>query len=256
MVSRVITRLTRCALLVFLSVVLVATTSACGIIGGGADKPPGTRIAEAIARVLGQSRMQKFGVGSVALASALTDGATSRVWALYTVPTTGVSPTIDAILIGEDVWLNIDFGSRASEPGFSDVNLKWLHMAKAKLPSDLLAALSATISRGLEELAAAIVTADQITDETFRGTIDLNLAKSFVNMAHITVGASAQPVPFEAALDDAGNLLRLTLKDVDVGTAKHLELDVTMQDVGKPLNIGRPDGAIEAPATLYPLLGA
>jgi hypothetical protein len=74
------------------------------------------------------------------------------------------------------------------------------------------------------------------------------------DLAGIKLGDTAKTTPFEATVDAAGNLSAFVIKGVDVGSRKGADVTLTIADVGVPVTIEKPKGAIEAPAALYQLL--
>jgi hypothetical protein len=241
---------------------LALATSACSIItggGGGANppaKPPKEQLTDAIKKLSGQSRRQTISVGPDVIASASTDGATKVApHAVYTDPSTGFKAQIDGVVIGKDTWVRIDFGALAGlVPVLGDVNKKWLHVDPKKLPKAVVEGINVSADSGLDVLPAAIVTAEKTGDTSFTGTIDLTLAKSMTDLAGIKLGDTAKATPFEATVDGAGNLSTFVIKGVDVGAKKGVNVTLTIADVGVPVTIEKPKGAIEAPAALYQLL--
>jgi hypothetical protein len=242
---------------------LVLATSACSIItgggGGGAKppaKPPKEQLSDAIKKLSGQSRRQTISVGPDVIASASTDGATKVApHAVYTDPSTGFKAQIDGVMIGKDTWVKIDFGALAGlVPVLGDVNKKWLHVDPAKLPKSVVSAINVSVDSGLDALPAAIVTAEKTGDSSFTGTIDLTLAKNLASLAGIKLGDAAKTTPFQATIDAAGNLSTLVIKGVDVGPKKGVDVTLTVADVGVPVTIDKPKGAITAPTALYQLL--
>ena len=241
---------------------LALATSACSIITGGGGgsqppaKPPKDQLTDAIKKLSGQSRRQTISVGPELIASASTDGAGKVApHATYTDPSTGFKAQIDGVLVGKDTWVKIDFGALAGVvPVLSDVNKKWLHVEKAKLPKAVVDGINVSADSGLDALPAAIVTAVKSGDTSFTGTMDLTLAKSMANLAGIKLGDAAKATPFEATTDAGGNLSTFVIKGVDVGSKKGVDVTLTITDVGVPVKIEKPKGAVEAPAALYQLL--
>lgn len=254
-------RLVAVAGLALLTTVALAT-SACSIItsGGGGSKPPAKppkeQLTDAINKLTGQSRKQTISVGPDVIASASTDGASKVApHAIYTDPSTGFKAQIDGVMIGKDTWVRIDFGALAGVvPVLSDVNKKWLHVDQKKLPKAVVDGINVSVDSGLNALPAAIVTAEKSGDTSYTGTIDLTLAKTLAGLAGITVGDAAKSTPFAATTDGAGNLSTFVIKGVDVGSKKGVDVTLTIADIGVPVTIDKPKGAIEAPAALYQLL--
>jgi hypothetical protein len=239
---------------------LVFASSACSIVtSGGAQppaKPPKEQLTEAIKKLSGQSRRQTISVGPEVIASASTDGA-KRVapHAVYTDPSTGFKAQIDGVMINKDTWVRIDFGALAGVvPVLGDVNKKWLHVDPSKLPKAVVEGISVSADSGLEALPAALVTTEKTGDSSFTGTIDLTLAKNLADLAGIKLGDAAKSTPFEATVDDAGNLATFVIKSVDLGARKGVDVTLTIAEVGVPVKIEKPKGAVEAPAALYELL--
>jgi hypothetical protein len=241
---------------------LALATSACSIItGGGGDsnppaKPPKEQLTDAIKKLSGQSRRQTISVGPEVIASASTDGASKVApHAIYTDPSTGFKAQIDGVMIGKDTWVRIDFGALAGVvPVLSDVNKKWLHVDKAKLPKAVVDGINVSVDSGLNALPTAIVTTEKTGDASFSGTIDLTVAKSLASLAGIKLGDTVKATPFEATTDGAGNLSTFVLKGVDIGAKKGVDVTLTIADVGVPVKIAKPKGAVEAPAALYQVL--
>lgn len=237
---------------------LTLATSACGMFGddGPPPKPPKEQLTDALKKLAGQSRTQTLSVGPEVIASATTDGLKKVApHAVYTDPSTGFKAQIDGVLIEKDAWVRIDFGALAGiVPVLGDVNKKWLHVDRKKLPKEIVEGINVSADSGVDALPTAIVNAEKTGDRSFAGTVDLTVAKSLVDLAGVTLGDTAKNTPFEATLDEAGNLSTFVVKGVTVGAKKGVDLTLSIADVGKPVTIQKPKGAVEAPAALYELL--
>ena len=243
---------------------LTLATAGCkgggkGAEGTGAASPEVSR-QELIGAVNGLSgKPYRFVVaqGATEVSSGATDGkGATQFHANISDPSSGASITLDAARIESAAYLKVDFGALAGVvPVLGDLNRTWVRVDPKKLPPSFAKQLDSGLSTDLSKLSGSIVTA-QKSGDTYTGTLDLSkTGAALLNPSALgKVSPSATALPFTAKV--AGGLLTsLTVSGVEIAK-KPTDVTITVTDVGTPVAIVKPKGAVNAPADLYTLLGA
>ncbi|MFC7481243.1 hypothetical protein ACFQX7_16055 [Luedemannella flava] len=162
---------------------------------------------------------------------------------------------MDATRVDKTAYLKVDFGALAGVvPVLGDLNRKWVRIDPKKVPASLSKQLDVGLSADLSVLAAGVQTAEKSGD-VYHGTLDLSKGAALLNPASAAKpDASAKALPYEATIAN-GVLSTLTVKGIKIG-GKPSDVTLTLTDVGKPVTIEKPKGAVPAPADLYSLLSA
>jgi hypothetical protein len=163
----------------------------------------------------------------------------------------GVSIDINVVVVGTDFYAKLDAGPLGAAAGVDST--KWYKVDTSKVDASKLPVnptspdvlgISGLVS-GIKDLKA--------TDSThITGTIDLTAVKSALtsesDLASAAAGATA--APFTATLDDQGRF-----SEVQIGSGAS-SVDVKFSSYGSPAAITAPSGAVDAPPTLYQILGS
>ncbi len=162
------------------------------------------------------------------------------------------SVTMDFVLIGDDLWLKMDFGGKNSTLG---VPKQFMHLDRAKLKGK--GAPGFITDSGdpgeSQKLFAGLVDAQRVDDRHYKLTLDLTRATASTVDKELLdkLGDKAKAVPGTATLDDQGRLVETTvdLSAVDPKAA----IKITYTDFGAPVTINKPakSDTVEAPNSVY-----
>ncbi|GAA1734398.1 hypothetical protein [Luedemannella helvata] len=246
------------ALAALLSLALAACDKGDAGVGHGLN-PPGAakdELTAAIKALAGKPYRFSVAQGDTPISSGAVDGkGSAQFHATVSDPTSGASVELDAARVDKAAYLKVDFGALAGVvPVLGDLNRKWVKVDAKKLPSSLSKQLDAGLSADLSVLAAGVQTAER-NGNVYQGTLDLSKGAALLNTASGgKVDAAAKALPYEATVAD-GALATLKVKGLKIGT-QTADVTLTLTDVGKPITIAKPKGAVSAPADLYSLLAA
>jgi hypothetical protein len=178
-------------------------------------------------------------IGESSSATSHTDNAKKRSATLL-----GPEGKSEIRAVDDDLYILSGGGLRGMPEG-------WMIADPAKVPAafEFSFAHGRVDPGGSARLINAIISA-QATGTNVSGTIDIG--KIGVGNGISYPGASPGEVQgqFQATLDGQGRLTSFTVR-IDDGAAD----SVRYSEFGTPVTVSRPEGAIPAPDTLYPLLG-
>jgi hypothetical protein len=155
----------------------------------------------------------------------------------------GRDVTIDAILVGSDLYLKV--------PGVTAGD-RWNHVDMTKVRSLSKLGLDANGNpTNLGALDTEIVTVNRTAPGGYSGTLDRTR-----NPAGTAAGEALKSVPFEATVSEEGYITSLVIHSPPVGTAPAATSTAHFADFGAPITIDRPDSADvqQAPDALYQAL--
>ncbi len=226
---------------------------------GDALNPPGAakdELTNAIKALSGKPYRFAVAQDGTPVSNGAVDGkGSAQFHATVSDPTSGASVELDAARVDKGAYLKVDFGALAGVvPVLGDLNRKWVKVDAKKLPGSLSKQLNAGLSADLSALAGGVQTAEK-TAGVYHGTLDLSKGAALLNTASGgKVDPAAKALPYEATVAD-GALATLKVKGLKVGTGT-ADVTLTVTDVGQPITIAKPKGAVSAPADLYSLLSA
>jgi hypothetical protein len=244
----------RTALLAFVALLSLTATAACNKSNSGVGTsltPPGAakeELGTAIKALSGQPYHFLAAQGATEIASGTSDGkGAAQFHVNLSDPTSGASVQLDAARVDKVAYLRADFGALAGAvPVLGDLNKKWLRIDAKKLPASLSKQLETGLSANLAPLATAVQTAEKIGN-VYRGTVDLSKGALLFNPAGAgKIDDTAKALPFEATVAN-GVLSTLSVKGLKI-SGKATDVTLTITDVGKPVAIEKPKGAVAAPA--------
>lgn len=259
----------RVALAVVAGLAILAVSTACTNAPGGSATPttPAKSATDILKEAAEKSAAQNFAFqisyGTVVSGHGTRDAAGENGQATMKVvePTSGLAVSADVLAVGTDIYLKLDFGPVTSSiPGLAGVADKWMHISKTKLSASGIGASlnpvgEATTPKGI---LTGIVSAEQVSDTEFKGTLDLATAVlpggAAINLAGLA--ADAKKVPFGATLDGDGRISKIVVNMPAVGTIPATELAVTYFEYGAAVNVAKPSASetVEAPEMIYQFL--
>jgi hypothetical protein len=238
-------------------------TTAChrqGAASAGGAKTGMQALAEAAAKTKDQSFRFTLGYGTLLTADGSQDAAAGNASVNMNVdePTSGLKLKINALILGPDTFLKMDFGALgAAIPGLADVGDRWMHVDTSKLAgsSMSLGLKPGSDSVGIDNYLKGVVAADQVSATEIKGTLDLSKSAPPGTTAEDlgALGAAGKNVPFTATLDSQGRVSKIVVTMPKVGTSPASDLTTTYSDYGVPVELARPAPAdvVEAPAMIY-----
>lgn len=217
-------------------------------------------LTEAAAKTKDQSFRFTLAYGTLLTADGSQDAAAGNASATMNVdePTSGLKLKINALILGPDTYLKMDFGALgAAIPGLADVGGRWMHVDTAKLAgsSMSLGFTSGNDSVGIDTYVKGVVSAEQVSATEIRGTLDLSKSAPPGTTGEDlkALGDAGKNVPFTATLDSQGRVSKVVVKMPKVGTYPASDLTTTYSDYGVPVELAKPAPAdvVEAPAMIY-----
>jgi hypothetical protein len=216
-------------------------------------------LTEAAAKTKDQSFTFTLTYGTLLTAEGSQDPAAgnARVTMNLDQPSSGLKLKINALTLGPDTYLKMDFGALgATIPGLTDVGDRWMHADTSKLASSAmsLGVKPGSDSVGIGHYVRGVVTAEQVSATEIRGTLDLTqAAPPGLSADPGSLRASGRNVPFTATLDDQGRVSKIVVKVPKVGTYPASDLTTTYANYGVPVELNKPAPAdvVEAPAMIY-----
>ncbi|GAA4263153.1 LolA-like protein [Dactylosporangium darangshiense] len=158
----------------------------------------------------------------------------------------GRSVTIDAILVGSDLYLKV--------PGVTSGD-RWAHMDMTKVKSLSKLGLDASGNpTNLGTLDAEVVAVTRTAPGAYSGTLDRT--KNPVVAGAGGVSEALKSVPFEATVNPQGYVTSLVIHTPPVGSGPASTSTSKFADFAQPIAIERPDSAEvqQAPDELYQAL--
>jgi len=243
---------------------LTLATTACqtkGSGGGGGVQAKSAQqiLTDAAAKTKGQSFKFTLSYGTLLTGDGAQDGTGSNASVNMTVaePTSGITIKVGALVLGSDMYMKMDFGALGSAiPGLGDIGDKWMHLDSTKVSGSALSlGLKPGEDLGAENYIKGIVTAEKVSDNEIKGTLDLTKSAPPGTDAEAlkALGDGAKSVPFTANLDSEGRLSKIVIKMPKVGEFPASDLTTTYSDYGVAVNLQKPAASetVEAPAMIY-----
>jgi hypothetical protein len=135
---------------------------------------------------------------------------------------------------------------------------KWLHLDASKFAAGTLGIQDLGDPAGGYNSLKAATSVQKVGDKHYKGTLDLTKTPAFAANSKLrsTIGDSAKAVPFEATIDDDGRLSTMDTTTTVNGT--DIKQHTTFSDFGTKVTVTRPapSEVVEAPASIYGVLGA
>jgi hypothetical protein len=135
---------------------------------------------------------------------------------------------------------------------------KWVHLDTSKFAAARLGIQDLGDPAGGYDSLKAATSVQKVGDKHYKGTLDLTKTPAFAANSTLssTMGDAAKAVPFEATIDDSG---RLSSMDTDM-TVKGTDVKqhTTFSDFGTTVTVTKPvpSEVVEAPDSIYGILGA
>jgi hypothetical protein len=170
----------------------------------------------------------------------------------------GGSITVNALAIGTDLWLKLDFGSANSTLKISTD--KWFHIDATKLGANPTLPVDPNGGANTAALLKNAVDVKQTDGTHYSGTVDLTGGSSSTPLGQPDIdrlGQKAKAVPFTATVDSQGRLTEVKL-DFPAVDPQIPAVTSTYSDYGTTVTATKPDPAQvqEAPDTLYQIFKA
>jgi len=253
-----------------LAAALSLTTAACGSSGPDGDttdQPELTAeqlVAAAGEKMKGQPVAAVMKWGMLLDAQGVQDGSgkNAKLSMKMAEPESGAQFQADMILLGNDMWLKMDFGALGqSVPQLALLGSKWMHIDSRRLPARMTLGLrpGSAAQIGADGYLKSITKVEKVSPTALTGQLDLTKSTATGISADVVkqLGAKAKTIPFIATLDGEGRLARLVLKMPAVAGQPAGDLSVEYSGVGTAPKITRPAAAdtIAAPETLYQMFG-
>ncbi|BCY06052.1 hypothetical protein [Actinoplanes sp. L3-i22] len=178
------------------------------------------------------------------------------------IPDGGFTLTMKFMVIGDDSWAHVSFGSAPASLGLPKLPKKWMKLDPKKLGDDASKDLTYTGQTDPGYVSALITAATGLTESSaghYAGTVDLTKVTEaeIVDKDTLTaLGAKAAAVPFEAVLDAKGRISTATVKIPAAGKTKAATYQVTYDQYGSAESPATPAAAdqVAAPKAAYDLL--
>ncbi|MGE5829445.1 MAG: hypothetical protein ACM30G_13965 [Micromonosporaceae bacterium] len=220
-------------------------------------------LSEAAAKTKDQSFKFTLTYGALLTADGTQDAAAGNASVNMNVdqPTSGIKLKINALILGPDTYLKMDFGALgAAIPGLTDVGDRWMHVDTPKLAGSAmsLGLKTGSDSVGVDNYIRGVVTAEQVSATEIKGTLDLTKSAppgtTGENLG--ALGDAGKNVPFTATLDDQGRVSKIVIKMPKVGAYPASDLITTYADYGVPVELAKPapTEVVEAPAMIFQFL--
>ncbi|GAA0722346.1 hypothetical protein GCM10010199_29730 [Dactylosporangium roseum] len=166
----------------------------------------------------------------------------------------GVKMTVQSQTTKTAVYLKI---SGLPLPGFD--GKKWLKIDPSKVTAkDMLGVGNPKDPVDLNDLSGAVATAETTDGKLIKGTFDFTKTTwgTIDDEAVKALGDKAKAVPFEATVDDKGNLAALKVSVPAHGDTKAGDLTATFSNFGAPVTVTEPAASEvqDAPASVYSVL--
>ena len=183
-----------------------------------------------------------------------TDPAGPRAMANADVAAEGVKVKIETVYNAGTLLVRV---TGLPLPGFD--GKKWLKVDQSKLKGDgAISPDDVKDPTGLAKLPALIGQVTSTDGKAFKGTLDLTKGDwALADDAAVKgLGDQAKAVPFDATVDDKGNLASITVHVPAFKDTKADEIGVVYDGFGAPVVIPTPAASevMDAPATAYSLL--
>lgn len=220
-------------------------------------------LTEAAAKTKDQSFTFTLTYGALLTADGARDPAAGNASVNMNLdaPSTGIKLKINALVLGPDSYLKMDFGTLgAAIPGLTDVGGRWMHVDTAKLESSSmsLGLKPGNDSVSIDNYIKGVVTAERVSATEIKGTIDLTKSAPPGTSSDdlSALGAAAKNVPFTATLDDQGRVSKIVIKMPKVGGYPASDLTTTYADYGVPVELAKPapTEVVEAPSMIFQFL--
>jgi hypothetical protein len=178
------------------------------------------------------------------------------------IPKAGITLTMKFLVVGDDSWTTISFGSAPASPGLPKLPKKWMKLDLTKLDKDAAEDLTYRGQSDPGYVSTLIRAATGLTESSsghYTGTVDLTKATAaeVVDQATLTaLGAKATAVPFEAVLDAKGRISTATVRIPAAGKSKASTYQVTYDQYGDVASPSAPAASaqVKAPKAAYDLL--
>lgn len=264
-------RLAMAGLAVFASVALgtagCSSTSSGNKPAGGGSSAPAASASQASATDTVLAAVKKLGDTSYKY-SVTTNGLTGqgavdptskKVRMTLSGKQSGVSLTMDIVLVSPDIWMKVDFGGQNAVLGLPP-STKWMHIdpTKIKDASSFAFDPSQTDPTRSSGLFKGMTDAKKVDATHYTITLDLTKTTDGVvsSAVQTKLGDKAKAVPAQVVLDDQGRLASVTmdLSSVDADSS----VSTTYSDYGAPASIDKPAAAdtVEAPAAVYSIFNS
>src|SRR4051794_13457661 len=220
---------------------------------GAADPTAAMTLGQAAA-ALGNTSFKATltgGPGVKVTASVDPTAGNSTSDAKFTGP--NASLTIKALLIGQDVYVQI--------PGVTKAGT-WTHLDVNRLPDGGGFGLrpGQIDPANTAQALSSATNVQQTGSRSYQGTLDLTKVLGIAGIDKVTVdgmGTAATNVPFTIGLDDQGRPAEMTITLPPVNGRQSPPIDVLYSDYGTPVTVQRPAPSeiTEAPDSVYTTLG-
>jgi hypothetical protein len=171
----------------------------------------------------------------------------------------GFTMTMAIVVIDQQAWTKITFGSTKGITGLPKLPPKWLELDTSKVDEPDDVRYTHADPTGAVVLFDHIVDATETSQGAFKGTVDLSAAAEVEVVdadALAALGEKAKAVPFEAAVDASGRLTSLALDVPAAGEAAAFRWEATFSDYGTAPEVKEPPAAqtVPAPPEAYEML--
>jgi hypothetical protein len=180
------------------------------------------------------------------------------------IPDAGFTLTMRFLVVGDDSWAKISFGSAPAGLGLPKLPKKWMKLDTKKLGAEAEKDLTYADQTDPGYIGTLVAAAAGLTEKSpgrFSGTVDLTQATEaeIVDTATLTaLGEKAKTVPFEASLDAKGRISTATVKVPAAGKVKAMTYEVSYDQYGSAEGVPAPTGSaqVAAPKAAYDLLNS
>jgi hypothetical protein len=171
----------------------------------------------------------------------------------------GVDTSLDAVMMSPDVWVKLDLGPDNERLGI--VSKAWMKLDTAKVAHPAALPFDLTDFSDALDLGGLLAGVDAHRDGagSFTGTIDLTRATgvSAPDPAAVAkAGDKARTVPFQAAVDQQGRLIRIKIDGASINP--DLAMEISFSDYGMAAAVTRPNDneVVPTPDAVYQLLAS
>ncbi|WP_433061229.1 hypothetical protein [Dactylosporangium sp. CS-033363] len=181
-----------------------------------------------------------FGIGGD-VDLGLGDGAKTRVSVAYTI-------------VAPEFWIKADFGDTINQH-YGMNPTAWMHVDNSKITgAQIPLDASGKLDTGITELLSDVADVKRTDKTHYAGTIDVTGAEGIMAPTDAAAKkAGAKTLPFTATVDEQNRLTVFTIDGASVD--ENLAMELTFTSYGSIEKVTAPAGAIEAPDSVYELIG-
>jgi hypothetical protein len=251
------------------AVAALLTLAGCGGLADAASDAgtPAATPAETLTKGVPTSSAEVFHYaikGGVQPLAGVVDGGHKAVTTEISekIPDGGFTLTMKFMVVGDDSWAHVSFGSAPASLGLPKLPKKWMKLDPAKLDGDAAKDLTYSGQSDPGYVSALITAASGLKESSaghYAGTVDLTKVTEaeIVDKATLTaLGAKATAVPFAAVLDAQGRISTATVQIPAAGKIKAAVYQVTYDQYGSAAAPAAPAATdqVAAPKAAYDLL--